>query len=453
MTGSALSLTFRIGCLLALLLLCGCGRDEETAPATKPLVLVISGDTSGRIIPCGCTSNQSGGLPRRGSYLKELRESQTVVYLDAGGAASGTSPYDRMKFEAVLKAESLLEVAAHNIGEAEAKFGAETLRDIGKKLSVPFISANLRDEKGELIADPLKVVEAEGQRLAVIGVLSPRYATQEFQIDPSDQAVLAAIGELKEPADSVIVLAYLPEEELLELAKKLPEADLVIGGPTGQNIPPKNVGPTVVASATNQGKFVAEFRAESNGSKTRWQGSLIEMTGTYADDPDQTQNLKEFYGRLEVADFSPAETSFVSALASVAPLEFHLAGTASCRDCHDEECKTWDKSRHAKAWDSLTHTGAHVDADCQRCHVTGFGLPGGFVSVKRTPEHQNIGCESCHGPSRAHADNPELPTAYTKQAANQCLKCHDPENSPQFDYASYWPHIQHGPTTTAKDTP
>src|ERR1700745_4371010 len=40
----------------------GAGGDAD-----HPLVLVVSGDTAGWIVPCGCTSNQSGGLLRRGS--------------------------------------------------------------------------------------------------------------------------------------------------------------------------------------------------------------------------------------------------------------------------------------------------------------------------------------------------------------------------------------------------
>src|SRR5215831_2180698 len=54
-------------------------------------ILVVSGDTAGWIVPCGCTSNQSGGLLRRGTFVHSIsREKMTTVYVaDAGGAASG----------------------------------------------------------------------------------------------------------------------------------------------------------------------------------------------------------------------------------------------------------------------------------------------------------------------------------------------------------------------------
>src|SRR5438132_3845579 len=81
----------------------GCGGESALShgkPDARPIALVASGDTAGWLTPCGCTSNQSGGLLRRGSYLEELRKTAEVILVDAGGAAAGTSPYDRLKFEA-----------------------------------------------------------------------------------------------------------------------------------------------------------------------------------------------------------------------------------------------------------------------------------------------------------------------------------------------------------------
>src|SRR5438046_1267625 len=71
--------------------------------AVRALALVVAGDTGGWIVPCGCTSNQSGGLPRRGTYLRELGEQADIILADAGGAPGGTSPYHRAKFEAILR--------------------------------------------------------------------------------------------------------------------------------------------------------------------------------------------------------------------------------------------------------------------------------------------------------------------------------------------------------------
>ncbi len=92
------------------------------------LAVVVSGDTAGWIMPCGCTTNQSGGLPRRGTYVRVARADHTVILADAGGAPDGTSPYQRLKFEAILGGERAMGIAAHNLGAPEAALGADYLQ-------------------------------------------------------------------------------------------------------------------------------------------------------------------------------------------------------------------------------------------------------------------------------------------------------------------------------------
>ena len=76
----------------------------------------------------------------------------------------------------------------------------------------------------------------------------------------------------------------------------------------------------------------------------------------------------------------------------------------------------------------------------------GYGLPGGFVSARRSPALVHVGCESCHGPSQAHARDEKVRTAYYARAKDTCAGCHDRENSPKFAYDDYWERIKHGKT-------
>jgi hypothetical protein len=83
-----------------------------------------------------------------------------------------------------------------------------------------------------------------------------------------------------------------------------------------------------------------------------------------------------------------------------------------------------------------------VDPFCQQCHTTGFALPGGFASAASTPYGRNVGCESCHGPAQAHVRDPKARTPFL--ARDQCVRCHDRENSPTFAYEPFWEKIRHG---------
>ncbi|MHC4398165.1 MAG: multiheme c-type cytochrome [Planctomycetota bacterium] len=434
------------------LLACAAGCRSDAPSQRRPLAIVVSGDTAGWIVPCGCASNQSGGLPRRGTFMEKLSRSTEVVLADVGGAPAAASPYDRVRFEAILSGEAAMGVAAHNVGGPEATLGPDYLRESAKRLNVPLVSANTRDADGRPIAEPLRIVEAAGRRVALVGVLSEKYATDGVSVAPPRDAVLDALDRASGRYDVVVVLAYLPEEELCDLAETLPEADVVVGGPTGQPVAPVSIGPTLLASATRQGKFLARLDAPVAGATGRWSGTIVELDERFDDNPRQLANLQAFYARLAERDFAPEQTPFAKPLAAARP-GHRIAGSESCRECHAEDDALWESSGHAHAWESLREKGAHVDPECQRCHTTGYGLPGGFASVDRSAERVDVGCESCHGPSHGHALDPEVPTAHFAGAKDHCVGCHDRENSPHFELDAYWKKIHHGtPKHAAEST-
>jgi hypothetical protein len=429
----------------------GCGGDSAssgTKLATKQIALVASGDTAGWLTPCGCSSNQSGGLLRRATYLGNIEETAEIVLVDVGGAAAGNSTYDRLKFEAILSGELAMGLAVHNLGASEAALGPEYLREVAKRLHVPFISANLRDAAGKRVTEPYHMIRVCGRKLAIVGVLAMQFQSAGCRISEPRQAVLDLLAEIREKYDSLIVLAYLPEAELRAFAAELPEADLVIGGPTGQCLAPVKVGPLQLASATNKGKFLVSFTAEPNAASLKWTGGVLEMTEKYSDEAEQTKNVTAFRERLAAKDLS-AEQSGLGPLSTITfPKQFQIAGSARCQECHAAEFKQWESSSHHHAFETLTSKGAQMDSYCQRCHVNGFGWDGGFVSAKKAVGHTHVGCEDCHGPSLPHVSNAKIKTPLA--AKEQCALCHDHENSPEFEYGKYWPKIAHGP---AKESP
>jgi hypothetical protein len=428
---------------LAIVLLAGVGCDRSGAGGNgKKLVVVVSGDTAGWLMPCGCTSNQSGGLLRRGTYLADVSKEADALYLDAGGAPDGASPYHWAKFESILAGEKLMGIAAHNLGKSELAFGPEALRDLAKRTGVPLISANTTDAAGQAIAPACVERTIGGRRVLIVGVVSPRYATAGIKISEPRQAVLTALGaEAKKGERSIIVLAYLTEDELNALAASLPEADAVIGGPTGQAIAPHAVGPTLVGAATNKGKFLVRLDVPA-ASGAAWSGSVVELGPSYADASNQKQNVTEYLDRLTKQNFSAAESGLVDVLPAGTPADYRIAGSASCASCHEADQKTWASSKHSHAFETLKDKGFHVDPYCQSCHTTGYGLPGGFERLSNGAERFGVGCENCHGPSTAHVRNPKQRTTWT--ATDQCVRCHDHENSPKFEYAGYWARIAHG---------
>jgi hypothetical protein len=99
-----------------------------------------------------------------------------------------------------------------------------------------------------------------------------------------------------------------------------------------------------------------------------------------------------------------------------------FGGADSCKTCHLKQVRSWAKNAKAKAFTVLqpgqaaeakTAAGLDPNADftrdatCLKCHVTGFGQPGGYPSVDHewteaeaaaAKALQAVGCEACHGP-------------------------------------------------------
>lgn len=413
------------------ILLVGCGQKEKGAVA-----IFVSGDTSGWITPCGCTSNQSGGLSRRDTLITEAAGEGPVLVLDVGGAVAGKSSYDWEKLQAILRGQQTMGLDAFNLGAAECGFPAKDLRLLQSEHDIPFISANVKDESGEAIAPPLKRFEIGGQSIAVLGVVDPELVETPLSADDPYRSVYNLLQGLD--AEQVIVLAYMDESKLRELAKKLPDVDAVIGGPTGQVVPPASVGHVLVSSSTNKGKFLLKLDVRPEQPLS---AKVIEVSSTIQMAERQQANLQQFYQTLGERDFTPQDTQFISRRISSSAAG-SVAGNESCVTCHQADDSLWHGSKHSHAWASLVTTGAQVDPACQRCHTTGYGIDGGFNRVQESLSLVNVGCENCHGPSAEHVADPRKRTPFV--ASQQCMSCHDHENSPSFQYDYYWAKILHG---------
>ena len=153
-----------------------------------------------------------------------------------------------------------------------------------------------------------------------------------------------------------------------------------------------------------------------------------------------------------------------------------FAGSAACAECHEEAHEVWANSAHAHALTTLEDARPRRDGDpeCLSCHVVGWApqrfepFEGGFAGMEKTPHLAHQGCENCHGPAAAHtavergdvrateAERDRLRAEITLsldtpegklKAVNNCLECHDLDNSPQFDFDEYWPAVEHKAST------
>lgn len=422
--------------LLAILMLSlvGCSQRLESVS------LIVSGDTKGWITPCGCAANQSGGLARRATLLDLERKKSDVLYLDAGGSSIGSNEYQTTRLRYLLNGLNLAKLDGHNIGGPETQFAPDQLRQLGKQAGIQWVSSNLLDKNGQPIGARYLEFTRGSLKIAVAGVVDPELVTSDdWQVSNPTQAILAAFKDCQ--ADVRVVLAYFDEKGLQELAQSLPEIDYLIGGPTGHALTARKVGNVTLMSSTNKGKFLtrAVLRKTANGFEQS-EAEIVEVVSKIDEMPSQLKNLYAYYDELKQKDYAASDAGFVDAsVVNAAGQRF--SGSSSCAKCHANDDLVWQHSKHSHAWEPLVAKGAHFDPYCQQCHTTGYGQPGGFISVSQTKSIVGVGCENCHGPSQAHVENPKRKTPFL--AKQQCTKCHDHENSPTFEMNAYWAKVLH----------
>ena len=140
------------------------------------------------------------------------------------------------------------------------------------------------------------------------------------------------------------------------------------------------------------------------------------------------KRMKYFVGMLSLISLVGMLVFFIHS--GLAQERQTYVGVERCRPCHLSKYEAYKDRRYAGTWRVLEMLGRQRDPECIKCHVTGFGEPGGFVSAEATPHLKHKQCEACHGPGSLHARHPGN-VEYRRQMApykygdeNICLRCH-----------------------------
>lgn len=116
-----------------------------------------------------------------------------------------------------------------------------------------------------------------------------------------------------------------------------------------------------------------------------------------------------------------------------------FVGSLACKKCHPEEYDNFmTYAKKSVSFQSIEKQMRHLTPEeirqCYPCHTTGYGKPGGFVSIEETPHLKNAGCEVCHGPGAEHARTGDQTTIIGNLSKIDCEGCHISERVKAFKY-------------------
>ena len=201
------------------------------------VTLVFAASTAGQLVPCGCSPDQRGGLPRAVSLAQKLRrDNPNFLFADAGDLLfeSAARPPKQMltqkelKARALARGEELLGAVARVVGQRDLALGADLLTatsgavpllDAGAPVpgtratllahagSVPvgLFAAGLGEKPEATIAARARELRAQGARLVVL-LLQPRgdnaFAAAQALVPAAHEAGvdLIVVGRRDDPA-------------------------------------------------------------------------------------------------------------------------------------------------------------------------------------------------------------------------------------------------------------
>ena len=415
---------------LGLLFLASCGDSSAPAAVDTPTI-AWAFHTAGRFEPCGCTSGMNGGLLRRATLLQQSPAvTARTLSLEGGGWSAGKADFEQLQTSAYLESLATLHVAAVGIGRAEVALGHDLLALHLKHPAVPIVCANLRDGAGTLIGMPFIRTTVGGTSFTITSVVPADARGPGLMVADATEAWIRIADGAKD--SHLIVLADLDEAALAELARAVPSIAVVVGGDVAApSQTPVAVGRTRIVHQANHGKALGWWTL--GDERCRFE-LLAESIPENAALRQRVTTLQKVIAQADLsADIQVPLGQNDSA----------YAGPSACAACHPQAAATHAASRHAHARDALATKGYAADPGCLACHTTGLGQPGGWYRRDPRTELAAVTCESCHGPGAAHVASPSTQPMIPVSAAT-CVRCHDSDNSPHFNYSTYWSKIAHG---------
>lgn len=464
-----LSPTRLASCLVGLVLLFTTGCQEPPARPALDLPIFFTGDAHGRLEPCGCFTGQYGGLTRLKTVLDQ-DPSPDSLRLDVGDAIAGREDYDLILYRHLLRAFAAMDYDALNVGRREAMLSLAQLQDLQRASPVPILSANLLDPtSGQPIFPPYRVVQRQGYRIAIIGVVDPRGLEDDLgdglQIIDMPTAITRALADLqsKPPPDLIVLLAFTDEPTLAHLARQFYELHVILGGRVRQSAQElQRENRSLISFVTHEARTLGtlHLKLQPNSPPTPIHHEIILLRDTIPQSPDLIQMAREYrdevrHTPLAVDDPTHLAADRVPGVRAAA----EYVGSHRCLSCHPSAAAVWAQSHHSSAFDSLVRREADADPNCVGCHTVGFGSPSGYRREFGDRQFVHVGCESCHGPGSLHVrrydGEPTLEFTYRPLGEGDCRQCHYGEFSRPFDWDTLWPRIQHGkePVKEQNQTP
>ncbi len=262
----------------------------------------------------------TGGMAKAATVIRTLKsENPDALLLHAGDAVQGTIYYNLFKGSADADVLNPLGFDAMAIGNHEFDDGNANLAEFIGMLHFPVLSSNVIPPEGNALEGKFRPYIVK-DRIGIIGVTTARKALHSSSPDAGTvfkdeaESVQKSINEMKvKGIKRIIVLSHIGYENDLEMAKKLTDVDIIVGGDShtllGDFDGAAGTYPTVasnrngekvcIVQAWEHGKIVGLLLADFDGDRIASCGGKAYIADG-ADDPETAKIIAGYSSQVSI---------------------------------------------------------------------------------------------------------------------------------------------------------
>ncbi|MGH4123038.1 MAG: 5'-nucleotidase C-terminal domain-containing protein [Clostridium sp.] len=235
------------------------------------LQILATSDMHGRFMPYDYAVNAadtSGSMAQLQTIVKELRKANpNTILVDNGDTIqdNSSSLFNNDEIHPMVLAMNEMKYDTWSLGNHEFNYGIPTLQKISSKFTGTVLCGNVFDKDGKSLGKPYKIIEKDGVKIAIIGMVSPHITKWDgpnlvgYTVKNPVEETRKVVDELKGKVDVMIVTLHAGEnaeygngDSAREVAKACPELTAIVAGHAHSTITQVKEG-NVIITEPNKG--------------------------------------------------------------------------------------------------------------------------------------------------------------------------------------------------------
>lgn len=210
--------------------------------------ILATSDLHGRFVPYDYainTADNSGSIAQVATVVKELRsQNPNTLLLDCGDTIQDNSSelFLNEDIHPMIAGMNELGYDTMTIGNHEFNYGMDVLKKVMKQSKAAVLGGNVYNPDGTGIADKYKIIEKNGIKIAVIGMVTPNITRWDaanlkgYKVTDPVEETKKVIAEIKDKVDVIIAAEHMGEANeygqkdsgVVDLANACPQLDAII---------------------------------------------------------------------------------------------------------------------------------------------------------------------------------------------------------------------------------